>query len=175
MPITEDVKDFLSLFDTKKDGIIDEKEIITLNKVLNNHAGKDKVLDKNELLQIFGLTPQSKNADKIFEQFQTVVQRASKYSSQTTKTQNGQTITTCFNADGSGTKIVTGKDKKGKITSTVTKKLEYNENNECESEHIEQKNASGKTVLLQTNNYNNGKLSTQTTQTLDQTGKNTVQ
>lgn len=222
MPITEDVKDFLSLFDTKKDGIIDEKEIITLNKVLNDHAGKDKVLDKNELLQIFGLTPQSKNADKIFEQFQTVVQRASKYSSQTTKTQNGQTITTCFNADGSGTKIVTGKDKKGneikqtyifgkghwlekvvsqnskgtetwdytygenkkpsrinitiqdkkgKITSTFTKKLEYNENNECESEHIEQKNASGKTVLLQTNNYNNGKLSTQTTQTLDQTGK----
>ena len=122
LTVTDDIKDFLSFFDTKKDGTIDEKEIVTLKKVLNDYAGKDKVLDKNELLQIFGLTPQSKNADKIVEQFQSIVQRAATGSSQTTTTtENGETITNSFNADGSGTRVVIGKDKDGKeIKQTYT-------------------------------------------------------
>ena len=223
LTVTDDIKDFLSFFDTKKDGTIDEKEIVTLKKVLNDYAGKDKVLDKNELLQIFGLTPQSKNADKIVEQFQSIVQRAATGSSQTTTTtENGETITNSFNADGSGTRVVIGKDKdgkeikqtytfgkghllekmvrqnatgtltndytygenkkpsiinqtlqdpKGKITSTIVQKLEYNENNELITRSSEQKDSSGKTIMNQKNEYVNGKLSKATKNEIDKAGK----
>lgn len=123
--ITSDIEAFLTRFDSNKDGKIDEKEAVVLQKVLVDYAGKDKALSKEEFAQMVGQDVNSPQCEKMYKAFQVLVERQTKGSTQTVETlPNGTKVTSNFNADGSGTKITESKDKDGtpfKLTETFAK------------------------------------------------------
>ena len=124
MTITADVKDAMGHFNIRKDHKLDKEEVAIFKKVINDYAGADKTLDDNEILQIFGLTAGTPEADKTLKQFKTVLERQTTGSTTTTQEdESGNKITSTFNADGSGTVIKTGKDKQGNPYSET---LTYN-------------------------------------------------
>ncbi len=123
--ITSDVKAFLERYDSNKDGKLDEKEAVVLQKVLVDYAGKDKALSKEEFAQMVGLDVKTPECEKMYKAFEVLVERQTKGSTQTVETlPDGTKITSNFNSDGSGTKVTESKDKNGnsvKLTETFEK------------------------------------------------------
>ena len=158
--ITEQNKDFLSFFNTQKDNKIDSEELAVLKKVLVDYAREDKILTKEEFLEIFGKKPNSPDGEKLFTDFQKFVTSQSKVSkSPITEGEKDENVTEDFNADGSGTRITKKKDKLGNdviITEEfgagkiLTKKTINGKNTIVEQEY--KNNAQGKPVQIVTTN-----------------------
>lgn len=166
MAITPDTKGVLDLFDIHKDGKLDKEEVAILKKVIADYAGDDKTLDDNEILKIFGLEPNSEQADKILNQFKTMVGRQVNGSAETTVTdENGNKVVSNFNADGSGTVVATGKNKEGEQVKTTTY---YGKGKVIDKKVSE---TPTKTITSDFTNNENGKPVTVHTTEVDKNGK----
>lgn len=172
MAVTDDIKDFLNFFDSDKNGTIGKGEAAVLKKVLYEYAQSDKVLDKKEFASIYNLDENSPKTEKLFKQLQTLVTRQTTGTSTTTMVdKNGNKITSTFNSDGSGTRIIESKDSKGRPKKTVstygkdnkllknvttsaagtyTSEYSYGENGKCTSEKSTLQSSEGK-ILQSTN------------------------
>ena len=106
MAITSDTKDVTKMFNFHEDGKLDAEEAAVLKKVIADYAGEDNKLDDNEILQIFGMTADSPDAEKMLKQFKNMVERQATGSLTVNTTgKDGAKRTESINADGSGTVV----------------------------------------------------------------------
>ncbi len=108
MAIAADTSSALSLFDKNKDGKISSEEAYDIKKSIYDYAGRDKVLDDEEILKMLNVTDKTNKTRRILNHFKTMVERQFKGNLETTvKTNDGRTIKSNFNSDGSGTTVTT--------------------------------------------------------------------
>lgn len=174
MAVTSDTGFILKGFNTTKDTKLDETEVEKLKEAIVQAAGDDNVLEDAEILKMFGITdPNSKKAQAVLKQFNMLVERQSAPQGQpvtTTSTdEQGRTVKTSINPDGSGTIVKEAKDASGNVTSTTTET--YGKGNVLTQSVVT--TPKGKTTIEYTNNPNGKHVSAKGTIT-DASGKVTA-
>ena len=193
MAVTSDTKDAVGMFNFHKDGKLDAEEAAVLKKVIADYAGSDSKLDDKEILQIFGMSAESPDAEKILKQFKNMVERQATGSLTVNTTgKNGEKRTESINADGSGT--IVEESEKSKTTSQYAKGnvlvkkevsdekmntvVEYTNNEDGKPIAVKTvKTDKSGTVIFTSNvkyTYENGKKISMEQESVDQKGEKTV-